>query len=141
MFSTRTTGLPVSSSGLDSTSPAMPDWAVPTQKASTSSLVTPADPNASLDAATSSSSAPWSHRSPKRVQPMPTMATRSLMPCDAMRSPVSNGSAPDGPDLPEVVVDPVGRRQPAEGRLDAHPDRHPVGVGVGELDGQPPAAV
>src|SRR5262249_17424311 len=47
----------------------------------------PADWYASLAASTSRSSAPLSQCSPKGVQPMPTMATRSLMPLLAMRDP------------------------------------------------------
>ena len=42
-FSTRLTGLPWILSGPAMVMPDMPDWAVPNQKASTSSCATPAD--------------------------------------------------------------------------------------------------
>jgi len=64
--------------------PLMPDIAVPSQYASTSSFVIPADANVASDASTRRSSVPLFHCSPKLVQPIPTMATRSLMPCDPM---------------------------------------------------------
>ena len=79
--------------------------------------------------------APLSQCSAKRVQPMPTMATRSLIPW----LPISASTAE--PRLPEVVVDAVGGEQPAERHLDPGADAHLVGVDVGELDRQPAAAV
>jgi hypothetical protein len=58
----------------------MPDWAVPSQYASTSSWVMPAAAKASFDASRARSSTPLSQASVKGVHPIPTMATRSLMP-------------------------------------------------------------
>ena len=63
--------------------PLMPDCAVPSQYASTSSFVMPASANASPVAPSSSSSTPLSKCSANGVHPMPTIATRSLIPCDA----------------------------------------------------------
>ena len=53
----------------------MPDPIVPSQKASMSSSVTPADSSAAGTASTSRSSAALSQCSPNGVQPIPTMAT------------------------------------------------------------------
>ncbi len=64
--------------------PDMPDIAVPTQYASMSCLSTPALASAALVESSSRSSAPLSQCSPKRVQPIPTMATRSLIPWELM---------------------------------------------------------
>ena len=67
---------------------------------------------------TSRSSADLSQCSPKAVQPIPTMATRSLMPCDAHVTHPSRLLGADRPRLPEVVVDAGGGDQPPEGHLD-----------------------
>src|SRR5947209_9206747 len=81
------------------------------------------------------SSAPLTKRSPNWVHPMPTMATRSLIPLLAIAAPQY------GSGLPKIVVDAVGGEQPAERHL--HPITHGelVDGGVGELDGQAPATV
>src|SRR5688572_6030554 len=83
--------------------------------------------------------------SPNFRQDMPTMATLSLMPWDAMslspRSEPAVRSVADGAGLPEVVVDAVGRVEPAEGHLDAVADLDLVGLDVGELAGEATAAV
>src|SRR5437762_12613882 len=81
------------------------------------------------------SSAPLSKRSPNWVHPMPTMATRSLMPLLAIAAPQYRSG------LPEIVVDTVGGEQPPERHL--HPIAHGeiVHGGIGELDGQASAAV
>jgi hypothetical protein len=79
-FSTRVTGLPSSLSGIDSVMPAMPVCAVPSQYASTSCFDTPVVLNSSLVASMIRSSADLSQCSANLVQPMPTIATRSLMP-------------------------------------------------------------
>src|ERR671912_1911941 len=136
MFSTRVTGLPTSPSGLDRTMPLMPDCAVPSQKASTSALPMPADANASPVASRSRSSMPLSQCSAKRVQPIPTIATRSRMPCDPMSALLPG---PERPGLPEVVVDPLGGEQPPEGHLDPVAEAHAGGLDVRELDRQGPA--
>src|SRR5947209_11490248 len=81
------------------------------------------------------SPAPLSKRSPNWVHPMPTMATRSLIPLLAIAAP-QNGSG-----LPKVVVDAVGGEQPAERHLDAITHRELIDGGVGELDGQASPAV
>src|SRR5437763_10307978 len=99
------------------------------------SLSTPAEAKASLDASTMRSSAPLSKRSPNWVHPMPTMATRSLIPLLAIGAP-QYGSC-----LPEIVVDAVGGEQTAERHLDAVTHRQVLDLGVGELDRQAPAAV
>ena len=56
-----------------------------------SCLVTPALARATLVESMSRSSAPLSQCSPKRVQPIPTMATRSLIPCELMLVPLLGG--------------------------------------------------
>src|SRR5207302_8902383 len=91
--------------------------------------------NASLEASTMRSSAPLSKRSPNWVHPMPTMATRSLMPLLAIAAPQYWSG------LPEIVVNAVGGEQPAERHL--HPIAHGEVLhdGVGQLDGQAPATV
>src|SRR5207248_11448810 len=81
------------------------------------------------------SSAPLSKRSPNWVQPMPTMATRSLMPLLAIAAPQYRSG------LPEVVVDAVGGEQTAERHLHSSADRQVVDLGVGELDGHTTATV
>src|SRR3954462_5227946 len=98
--------------------PLMADIAGPSQYASTSSLVTPADLNVSSDASIRRSSVPLCQCSPKGVQPMPTIATRSLIPWEAMEIPSVRG--PHGASLPEVIVNVVGGEQLAERHL------HPV---------------
>src|SRR3954462_4336664 len=103
---------------------------VPNQYASTSSFVSPTDANASFVESMSRSSVDLSQCSPNGVHPIPTIATRSLIPCDAMSSPLS--LAPDRAGLPEVVVDPLRRRHPAERELDPLSDRDRVRVDVGE---------
>src|SRR5262249_29874616 len=80
MFSRRVTGLYGILSASESMRPEIPLPMVPSQYASTCSGSMPADWYASLAASTSRSSAPLSQCSPKGVQPMPTIATRSLMP-------------------------------------------------------------
>src|SRR5437762_2966391 len=108
----------------------------------------PTDLNVSSDASISRSSVPLFQCSPKGVQPMATIATRSLMPWEAMRylsscfrcplfapsAPGRSGpgmpweamcvssSAADRPGLPEVVVNVVGGEQLAERHLDAVAD-------------------
>src|SRR2546423_11391978 len=98
-------------------------------------LSTPAEANASLEASTMRSSAPLSKRSPNWVHPIPTMATRSLMPLLAIAAP-QYGSC-----LPEVVVNAVGGEETPERHL--HPIAHGeiLHPGVGELDGEPTPAV
>src|SRR3954470_23827979 len=118
----------------------MPLWAVPSQYASTSSLVMPAPANASLDASSARSSTPVSQCSLNGVQPIPTMATRSLIPWLAMsglRLLVGLGGGrrgAHGPTLPEVVVDAVAGEQPAERHLHPVADGDVGGVDIGELD-------
>ena len=79
-FSTRVTGLPSSFSGWLSVNPLIPLEAVPSQKASTSSLATPAEANAAEEASISRSSVPLSQCSRNWVHPIPIIATWSLMP-------------------------------------------------------------
>src|SRR5262249_9433459 len=97
--------------------PLIPDWAVPSQNASRSLGTTPAPAHASLVASISRSSVPLSKCSAKRVQPMPTMATRSRIPCDAIRSDLL---AAHRTSLPEVVGDAVRNPESAERHLDPH---------------------
>jgi len=65
-------------------SPLCPEKSVPSQKASTASTGMPADFSASWEDSTSRSPTLLSQRSPKLVQPMPTIATRSRIPLLAM---------------------------------------------------------
>src|SRR5258708_3746566 len=163
MFSTRVTGLPSRPSGLASAIPLMPDCAGPTQNASTSSFLMPALSRAWSAASMRGSSAPLCQCSVKRVQPMPMMATLSLMPRELTASPLLACRLLDGrrrwagppapaprrpsarrqcspyrPRFPEVVGDAIGRRQPAERHLHLLTDPDLAGVDVGELDRQPP---
>src|SRR5690606_27427197 len=109
----------------------MPDWAVPSHQASTSSLATPADSSVSVTASTSRSSVPRSQCSLKGVHPMPMIATWSLMPWLAMSAaPLVAGPAAHRAGLPEVVRDAVRGVEAAERHLDRHPDRHVVGSHV-----------
>src|SRR6476660_4195828 len=92
----------------------------------------PADSYAALAASTSRSSRPLSQCSTKLVHPMPTIATRSLMPW----LPIAHQ-----PSLPEVVDDAVRGVQPPERHLYSLADLDLVGVGVGELDRETATAV
>jgi hypothetical protein len=62
----------------------MPDCAVPSHQASMSAFSTPAEPSVSLTASTSRSSVLRSQCSLNCVQPIPTIATWSLIPWLAM---------------------------------------------------------
>ena len=93
-FSTRVTGLYCSFSGRDSVRPDRPDAIVPSQKASTSARGIPELVQASVTASTRRSSAPLSQCSPKGVQPIPTMATRSRIPLLAISSAPPQTVAP-----------------------------------------------
>src|SRR5262245_47297481 len=130
-FSTRVTGLSCSCNGRANAIPLMPDIAVPSQYASTSCFVMPADANASFDDSIRRSSAPLFQCSPKGVQPMPTIATRSRMPWE----PIARSLAPNGARLPEVVVNLVRREQPTERHLDAVAHLQVGDVEIAELDG------
>src|SRR5215467_5713373 len=97
----------------------------------------PADWYASRAASTSRSSAPLSHCSPKGVQPMPTMATRSLMPLLAMRVSFGSGIAPPAVAMPPrrgSEASPVEGHHLAGSELDAveaaHVDHRPGGAGL-----------
>src|SRR2546425_749297 len=85
------------------------------------------------------SSDPLSQCSPNFVQPMPTIATRSLMPLLAMPSLPRASAA--RPCLPEVVDDSVGREHPAERHLDLIADGNLLGLAVGHLAEEPAPAV
>src|SRR4029077_10005760 len=108
------------------------------QKASTASLSMPAEANVSPAACTMRSSALRVQCSPNGVHPMPTMATRSLMPCEPISPPSPAGlyssARPQRPGFPEVVVDAVGGEQLAERHLHPVANGHLVGRHVGELD-------
>src|SRR5262245_10926565 len=133
-----------------------------------SSLFIPAAANVSSAASMRRSSVPLFQCSPKGVQPMPTIATRSLMPWEAMRylsscfcrpliAPSAPGRSgpgmpceamcrplrgrPHGAGLPEVVVNVVGGEQLAEGHLDPVADLEALDVDVDQLDRVPAAAV
>src|SRR3954447_9124922 len=115
----------------------MPEPIVPSQKASTSSLAPPAESKAAVADSTSRSSAPLSQCSPNWVHPMPTMATRSRIPCDAMclRLP------PHRAGLPEVVVDRLRGGDLSERHLDAIADGDGGGVDIRHLAPEPTDAV
>ena len=87
MFSSLVTGLSASRSGLLSVSPETPEPIVPSQNASMSSSEVPAAAAAAVADSTRRSSADLSQCSPNGVQPIPTMATLSLMPCDPIAHP------------------------------------------------------
>ncbi len=65
----------------------MPEPIVPSQKASTSDSGMPADVSASDEESMSRSSVLRSQCSPNVVHPIPTIATWSLMPFDAITDP------------------------------------------------------
>src|SRR5947207_14969968 len=90
----------------------------------------PADRYASVAASTRRSSGPLSQCSPKGVQPMPTIATRSLIPLLAMT--ISFSSAPWA-RLPKVIVHSLRRKEAPEGHLQVVPDRHLRGIDVGQV--------
>src|SRR5690606_37775407 len=96
----------------------------------------PAEAKASPVTWSSSSSTPLSQCSANRVQPMPTMATRSRMPCEPMSAPPCRRRAggADRSGLPEVVVDAVGGEEPAERHLHPAADGDVLDVDVGQLD-------
>src|SRR3954468_7793646 len=117
-----------------------------------SSRPTPADAIAASDESISRSSTDRSQCSPKSVHPMPTMATRSRMPCEPMSVPllggglrggglVAGGQVDDRLRLPEVVVDAAGRDDPPEGHLHAVPDGHGARIHIGELAAEAAPAV
>jgi hypothetical protein len=83
-FSTWVTGLCWIFNGLLRVRPERPEPIVPSQNASTSSSATPAEVSASVDASMSRSSVDLSQCSANGVHPMPTMATLSRIPCEAM---------------------------------------------------------
>src|SRR4051812_44592331 len=93
---------------------------VPSQKASTSARGMPEVVQASVTASTRRSSGPLSQCSPKGVQPIPTMATRSRIPLLAIRSDLRS----DRLGFPEVVVDALGGEQPPERHLHPLADGH-----------------
>src|SRR6185369_4296506 len=99
----------------------------------------PADAYASYAASISRSSAPLSQCSPNFVQPMPMMATRSLMPLLAMFVLLVS-SAPRA-RLPEVVHDAVRREHAAKRHLDLVADRDLLGLAVRHLAEEAAAAV
>src|SRR2546429_9007259 len=119
----------------------MPEPMVPNQKASMSSSLTPAEPRASVVESTRSSSVPLCQCSPKGVHPMPTMATRSRIPLDAIASRSLLDSGRQRAGLPEVVVDVARGEQPPERHLHPISHLHLARVHVGHLALQPPALV
>ena len=68
-------------------SPDTPEPMVPSQNASMSPSSAPAEAAAAVADSTKRSSVDLSQCSPNAVQPMPTIATWSLMPCDPIYSP------------------------------------------------------
>src|SRR5271155_5605706 len=109
---------------------------VPSQKASTSWIDSPADAAASVAASMSRSSTPLSHSSPKRVQPMPMTATWSRMPLLAisLASLLPTPGPPDGrARLPEVIVHALRRPHAPEGHGDPVADGKLRGDDVGHL--------
>src|SRR5687768_18117974 len=99
----------------------------------------PAEAYASYAASTSRSSGPLSQCSPKGVHPMPTIATRSLMPLLAIEFSLASRSALR-PRLPEVVMDTVRGEEAAERHLDLVADRDLVRLAVRHLPHQPATA-
>src|SRR5581483_5868418 len=136
MFSRRVTGLYGILSASESIRPETPLPIVPSQYASTWSGSTPAERYASPAASTSRSSGPLSQCSPNGVQPMPTIATRSLIPLLAMASPSTPRTG-----LPKVVVDALRGEEAPERHLEVVPDRDLLRVDVGQLAREPPPAL
>ena len=118
----------------------MPDIAVPSQYASTSSLSTPADPNASSRGVDQQVVGALVPVLAERRAPHADDRDAIL---DAVRSHVrlSVSQPRTGPRLPEVVVDLVGGEQLPERHLDPVAHLDVAGVDVGELDRQAAAAV
>src|SRR5262249_30082188 len=106
----------------------MPQPLLPSQYAATSFLFLARLVKAPGAGSSRRSSALLSQCSPKGVQPMPTMATLSRMPCDAMSATSSYGTG-----LPEVIVHTFRREEATEAHLDPVTDLHGGGIHVGEL--------
>src|SRR5205823_5202571 len=100
----------------------------------------PADRYASVAASTSRSSGPLSQCSPNGVQPMPTIATRSLMPLLAIVAPLDRPSAPRT-GLPEIVVDALRGEESPERHLQVIADLDVARVDVRELAREAPATL
>src|SRR6185437_17049501 len=132
-----------------SVTPQTPEVMVPSQNASMSWIDIPADAAASVAASVSRSSTPLSHSSPKRVQPIPMIATWSRMPLLPMVLSLLSSSrgavraAPTGqrPGLPEVIVHALGRPHAPERHRHPVPDGQLVRPGVGQLAPEAPPAV
>src|SRR4051794_36591894 len=118
--------------------PLNPEPIVPSQNASMSASGMPADDSAPVADSTSRSSTPLPQCSPNSVHAMPTTATRSRMPRDAMSDLLAGSRRAS---LPAVVVNAVGRAQPAERHDHAVADRQRVGVDVSDLTAVAAAAV
>src|ERR1035437_3485460 len=127
---------------------------VPNQKASTSSREMPAESTHSTVASVRRSSTLLSHSSPKGVQPIPTIATRSRIPLLAMSASLCStrvnrpgvlvrcsGTVGQGPSLPEVIMYPFGGIEAPKGHLDPGTDGHRLGVDVSHLSPISTAAV
>src|SRR5919109_1530023 len=101
----------------------------------------PAEAYASVAASTRRSSGPLSQCSPKGVQPMPTIATRSLIPLLAIAFSLLPKNAPAffgsllaaRSGLPEIVVHALCSVQPAEGHLEVVADRDLLRIHVRQL--------
>src|ERR1700726_4085630 len=112
---------------------------VPSQKASMSWSGTPAEAAASVAASMSRSSTPLSHNSPKRVHPMPMMATWSRIPLLAIGSLSSLGGRTG---LPEVIVHALRRPHAAErhgdpvadGQLGRHDVSHLTAIAAAAVE-------
>src|SRR4051794_35379187 len=87
------------------------------------------------------SSEPLSQCSPKLVQPMPTIATRSLIPLLAMTRAPSSVALAARPTLPKIVVDAARAVHSAKRHLDLVADRDFLGLAVGHLAQEAAAAV
>src|SRR5579885_2195960 len=111
----------------------------------------PASFTASSNASTISVSASASQRSPKRAQPMPRIATRSLIPLAMSCAPLFGrqrrsvrrglGRQVVRYGLPEILGETAVVVHGLDPEHHPHrcPDHHVVGLDVGELDGHPPA--
>src|ERR1700735_3254122 len=145
MFSTRETGMPCSRSAWASGSALLPTLisssALPIQAAWMSERAILASARASSKASTIRSSGPLSQCSPKVVQPMPTMATLSLIPRAILWA--SKDRALRWRRLPKISAETPALVVGLHAQAHPHPvaDGKATGVRVGEFHHDPCAIV
>src|SRR5690606_8424085 len=144
MFSTRLTGIPSSRSAVESGMAELPTLTpsaqLPSQAAPIWPRSMPASASASAKASFSSCSEPASQRSPKREQPMPMIATLSLIPAIACSNTQPSG---DRRRLPEITIEMAAlvALLDAEHHLQPGADIDAAGGDIDELHQHPRADI